>query len=790
MLVLVSLAVLAVVIVGTAVAMISAQRWSLTYTADASEQSSEDAASLMWMGDVGTASAVIPAAVPGTTAEESVRFDSVTRSAGWPAAAQCRAVTWQLERTTADPSSPSARDSDGELKDVAVAHREVAYYADVDGARCDTTTDPVVRTVSSTPVRHADPAAQFTYRNGHLRDLVFPDPAQPSDEACADVPAGDEVALDECIEQSQTDIAAQRTPWEWADPEPVQVLLEMTTDQAGSGEGYATQVGWREVAGRRELTGDPTAPAGTLTNVVGPAGTSMSPLAAAVVVTADDPAQDFLTVTRTDLRAMDGFEVRCQESLAGTPTSRTLGPVTLPTGTPQPETVPGSLPGHTYTCAQQGWVVAVAPPLTGQRYPDGETGWSPESPEVTRRPLAPVFTPATQLDDPVGAPADVFLDWSPVTGAATYDVQYRVNGAATWQSVAGPFTADQWQSPPIAGDTRWEARVRAVNAGGVSPWTATTFDVPLDQPATLNVSRSGATFTATWPAVADYSAARHSYEVRYRPIADPLWSPSVFTDTRSSTGTVEVGDTVRIEVRAVGANTPPGAWRSVDYTRTLSAPSALTVTLTPAAYGLTSSVNAATCEAGTTVEYNVRYAVESWSGWVQYPWRGWSTDRTAFHAGAIGRDIESVWMARCVAPSGEATEGPEYSRTREVTLLAPTNLDPGFVSISLNPSYYTFALYWDAVPSATHYQVSYNYWDTAAGTWSSTAWYGTTPEILDMSSPGGSSTGDGYNVWVPSTTRPGVYNVPVPSHIPSLRFTVQAIRGSFVSPYTSVTHAW
>lgn len=84
-LVMASLVVVVLVVAGITTAVVAAQRWSTVYATDAAEQTGEDGARLAWMADVGTATAVVPAARVGTTATESVRFDDISRESDWPA---------------------------------------------------------------------------------------------------------------------------------------------------------------------------------------------------------------------------------------------------------------------------------------------------------------------------------------------------------------------------------------------------------------------------------------------------------------------------------------------------------------------------------------------------------------------------------------------------------------------------------------------------------------------------------------------------------------------------------
>lgn len=661
-LVMMSLVVVVLVVAGITAAIVAAQRWSTVYATDAAEQTGEDSARLAWMADVGTATAVVPAARPGTTAAESVRFDDATRAADWPAGASCRAVTWWLDDPTpADVSRPNSRDETGTRVDLVKVHRQVQFYAGTsaaDPARCNTSLAPVLTAVSATPIDNALPGAGFTYTNGHLRDLVFADPARPGVESCQGASTAAELAS--CAARSQAEPVPGRSAWEWADPEPAQVLLQMTTDQAGMGAQFADQVGWREGVGRRELTGDAASDlTDTLSNPTSPGPATTSPAVTAVVATApDDPAQDRATVTRSDTRDLDGYELRCVETLNGAPTGAQVIPDPAPLASPPTAvTIPGTRPGYGYSCAQQGWVNAVvttpapSPATAGSRFPGGESGWSPYSPVATRRPVAPVNL-AGALD---GSARGAFT-WQASAGADTYDVRYRLDADPTWVD-APSQTATSWTSAPLGWDSLVTVQVRAVNEGGASPWSTAQVARQLQVPAvTIEPGTVGkSTYTASWAHVPGFDPAVHTYQVQYKTAASQTaWQSAPAQTSTSFTvpGSVLPGRAVSVQVRAVGVNAGTSPWSApAATTRPVAAPAAPVVSVTTVAGALRSSAASVTCEAGTSTQYAVLW--DDGTGW-----SGWGTAQTSDHAVGEGTTVWVTWKARCVPGEGSAAEGP------------------------------------------------------------------------------------------------------------------------------------
>ena len=131
-------------------------------------------------------------------------------------------------------------------------------------------------------------------------------------------------------------------------------------------------------------------------------------------------------------------------------------------------------------------------------------GWSED-----QSPIPSITLPAAQ---PPGAPASVTVTrgadaltatWPAVAGATGYNVVYTTDGKRSWHRAHTNVAAT---SAVIANATAsaYHVAVQALNAAGASPWTDSAL-VPALHPAAPSVvsgTRSGATLTASWSAVA------------------------------------------------------------------------------------------------------------------------------------------------------------------------------------------------------------------------------------------------------------------------------------------------
>lgn len=695
-LVLTSLAVLVLIIAGTTFGIIQAQRWGTTHSFDSQEQSTEDSARLAWMADVGTATKVVPAAKAGTTAKTSVRFDNTRRESSWPAGAQCRASTWWLERTTMDPNSPNALDpTTGKPVPAVAVHRSVAYYSQTQADGSCVTTGKPTAVAESTPIKNAKPGAEFTYVNGHLRDLRYPSVAGASAgiEACTGIDKGAAAALTACTGGSAPTVP-QRTQWEWADPTPVQVLLEMTTEQSGVGAGYGTQIGTREVAGRRELVGDPNSPVvDTLVNPPAPAKPVAAPEVTPNRVTdaPNDATADFVTAKRTDTRDLNGFEYQCRETLDGANT-RDLGPFEMATTNPAAaQTIPDTRPGRAYQCRQRGWVTAVQPvtegPTTiqpGERFAAGVSPWSDYSALKTRRPQSTAVNSATVANN-------VFsYAWEAREGATRYELRYQVN-AGEWSEVLNlPPSQLSWSSARYPFDTRVRIQVRPVNDGGAPAWATSgwvnlTFEAPSVGMDAGAVGR--ASYGSWWGHVSDFNAALgHKYEIQFRQANSASWSTVEQTESSFVVNDVVAGRTASVRVRAKGVNAGNSDWSNVAAaTRPVAPPAAPGVNMGTTTGAVTTSANAVWCEPGTTAQYAV------WGSTVG--WRGWGASQSASFSAAEGTVISVAWKARCVPGEGNVGgESPETGGSARVPYTRPGsvkayNSGSGFVGTNVTFSW-------------------------------------------------------------------------------------------------------
>jgi hypothetical protein len=130
------------------------------------------------------------------------------------------------------------------------------------------------------------------------------------------------------------------------------------------------------------------------------------------------------------------------------------------------------------------------------------------------------------------------VGWTAVSGAVSYDVDYKTSSSGTWINAATGTTATSLGLTGLTPGTTYDYRVRTNCAGGSSPYSAaqftTTSIVTCSAPSGLTssgITTTGA--TVSWTAV----SGAVSYDVDYKPNASATWI-NVATGTTSTAVTI------------------------------------------------------------------------------------------------------------------------------------------------------------------------------------------------------------------------------------------------------------
>jgi len=114
--------------------------------------------------------------------------------------------------------------------------------------------------------------------------------------------------------------------------------------------------------------------------------------------------------------------------------------------------------------------------------------------------------------------------WAPVSGAVSYNLDYKLASSPDWVTIADGTTSLQWTIGGLVATTSYDWRVRANCTSGVSSYTQTQFTSQAigscSAPGGLSASNiASSTATLNWSSV----SGAISYTVQYKPISSGTW---------------------------------------------------------------------------------------------------------------------------------------------------------------------------------------------------------------------------------------------------------------------------
>lgn len=321
-------------------------------------------------------------------------------------------------------------------------------------------------------------------------------------------------------------------------------------------------------------------------------------------------------------------------------------------------------------------------------------------------PISDVAT-ATPLSNAPGVPTGVSVtpgiqqisvSWTAVSGATSYNVQYRVVGAPSW----GASQSDT--DPPfvIAGlsaGTNYEARVSAVNSGGESAFSSSASGVPLppipSAPTGVSATPGPEVISVSWSSVSGAT----SYMVYVRVQGAGSWPAgiSAVTSPLNVVGAT-AGTTYECAVSAVnasGESSMSSTVTAVPLPQIPSVPSSVVAT----GGELECSVSWASSSGATS--YNVIHRLVGTSVWS-------APDSSASSPFLVTPLAAGQWQfaVSAVNSGGESSYSSPVSATvRDVESIDPPDKPLG-VLYRINGAQ-SVSIKWDAVPGATSYAVRY-----------------------------------------------------------------------------------
>jgi len=236
---------------------------------------------------------------------------------------------------------------------------------------------------------------------------------------------------------------------------------------------------------------------------------------------------------------------------------------------------------------------------------------------VTTAPKSP-----TGLKAVAKASTTVTISWNSVSGAASYEVQYKTPNSGGWK--ADPDyktkTATSYISTGLTNDYTYQYRVRAVNSAGTSAWVTIPYEKPVApiKPTGLKaVANASTTVRISWKAVSGAA----SYEVQYQTPNSGGWKADPDYKTKTATSYISTGliENYKYQYRVRAVNSAgTSAWVEISYKKPVVLPPTAPTGLKAVAKASTTVTVSWNAVSGAD-SYEVQYQTPNSSGWKADP---------------------------------------------------------------------------------------------------------------------------------------------------------------------------
>lgn len=210
------------------------------------------------------------------------------------------------------------------------------------------------------------------------------------------------------------------------------------------------------------------------------------------------------------------------------------------------------------------------------------------------------------------------VSWTAITGATSYNLQYKTSAATTWTTVTGITTNSKALTGLVAATT-YNYQVQAVcSATSSSPYsTASSFTTAAAPCSTAPTGLASSAITSTGATVSWTAAAgATSYNLQYKTAAATTWTTvtGITTNSKALTGLV-AATTYNYQVQTVCSATSSSAYSTAVNFTTLAAPcSTAPIGLASSAITSSGATVSWTAASGAT-SYNLQYKTAAATTW-------------------------------------------------------------------------------------------------------------------------------------------------------------------------------
>lgn len=320
-----------------------------------------------------------------------------------------------------------------------------------------------------------------------------------------------------------------------------------------------------------------------------------------------------------------------------------------------------------------------------------------------------VITGSTPSDNAID------LSWNAVSSASNYEVQYKVSGSTAWTSVFESGTSVTISG--LSASTNYVVRVRAICSGVSGTFSAiesvTTNAITCEQVVITSSTPSENAIDLTWNAVTSAS----NYEVQYKISGSTAWTSMLEAGTSATISGLSASTNYVVRVRAICSGVS-GTFSVIESVTTdaISCEQVVISSSTPTDNSIDLTWNAV----GSASNYEVQYKISGSASWTSVFEAGTSTTLSGLSA-STGYVIRV--RAICSGISGT------FSTVESVTTNAISCEQ--VVITGSTPSDNSIDLTWNAVGSASNYEVQYKI--SGSASWTSVVEAGTSTTLSGLS---------------------------------------------------------
>lgn len=333
------------------------------------------------------------------------------------------------------------------------------------------------------------------------------------------------------------------------------------------------------------------------------------------------------------------------------------------------------------------------------------------------------FTPAQfstiACDAPAGlissaiTSSSALLNWDAVSGALSYDVDYKSAFSGTWINAVTGVASTAVNLSSLAPGTLYDWRVRTTCIGGNAVYTQAQFTTLVcDMPVGLQSSAiTTSSFTVSWNMV----AGSLSYDVDYKTSASATWinAATAITGTSVNLSGLPPGTFYdwRVKANCSGGNSVYAVAR---FTTTCI----IVTGLTAAPVTSSSEMLSWTNPSGYPLYYQAEYRPVSFPFFTSI---GNSSLSTSVTLTGLQPSTTYLWRVKTFCSNGSFT----YSAQDQFTTAANCNVPGGLTASAVTGV--SAMVNWDAVPGALSYDIDYK--PSTSNTWTNAATANTTTSI-------------------------------------------------------------